>query len=61
VKVKPGYGYYGYGRYGYGYGYGYGQKKSGYYEEEAPPANALEKFLQKVDIRTWFRKKKKRS
>jgi tyrosine-protein kinase Etk/Wzc len=62
VKVKPGYGYYGYGRYGYGYGYGYGQKSS-YYEEEAPPANSLEKFMQKIDPRRWLglKKKKKRS
>jgi capsular exopolysaccharide synthesis family protein len=41
VKMKAGYGYYGYGRYGYGYGYGYGS----YYEEEAPPKSALERFL----------------
>jgi tyrosine-protein kinase Etk/Wzc len=60
VKVKPGYGYYGYGRYGYGYGYG---QKSGYYEEETPPVNRLEKFMQKVDPRRWLglKKKKKRS
>jgi tyrosine-protein kinase Etk/Wzc len=54
VKLKPGYGYYGYGRYGYGYGYG---QKSSYYEEEVPPANKLELFLKKFDIRKWFRKK----
>jgi tyrosine-protein kinase Etk/Wzc len=58
VKVKPGYGYYGYGR--YGYGYGYGQKAgSTYYEEETPPTNSIERFLQKLDIRRWFGKKKK--
>jgi tyrosine-protein kinase Etk/Wzc len=59
VKVKPGYGYYGYGRYGYGYGYGYGQKSS-YYEEEAPPVSGFERFLQKLDPRSWFRKKRKK-
>ncbi|MEO5562855.1 MAG: CpsD/CapB family tyrosine-protein kinase, partial [Chitinophagaceae bacterium] len=56
VKLKPGYGYYGYGRYGYGYGYG---QKSSYYEEEAPPANSLEKFLNRMDIRKWFKKSKR--
>lgn len=57
VKVKPGYGYYGYGR--YGYGYGYGQKAgSTYFEEEAPPTNAVERFLSRLDIRKWFSKKK---
>jgi hypothetical protein len=55
VKLKPGYGYYGYGRYGYGYGYG---QKSTYYEEEAAPANKVERFLNRLDIRKWFRKKK---
>jgi tyrosine-protein kinase Etk/Wzc len=55
VKLKPGYGYYGYGRYGYGYGYG---QKSTYYEEEAPPANSFEKFLNRMDIRKWLRKKR---
>lgn len=55
VKVKPGYGYYGYGRYGYGYGYG---QKSSYYEEEAPPENALEKWLRRLDPRNWFGKRR---
>ncbi|MCX6319820.1 MAG: polysaccharide biosynthesis tyrosine autokinase [Bacteroidetes bacterium] len=56
VKLKPGYGYYGYGRYGYGYGYGYGS----YYEEETPPQNILEKFVNFVDLRRFFRKKDKK-
>jgi tyrosine-protein kinase Etk/Wzc len=56
VKVKPGYGYYGYGRYGYGYGYGYG---SSYYEEEKPPRTMLEKFLDRLDIRKWFRRRRR--
>jgi capsular exopolysaccharide synthesis family protein len=55
VKIKPGYGYYGYGRYGYGYGYSQG---SSYYEEEHPPANALERFLQSINPKKWFGKKK---
>lgn len=54
VKLKPGYGYYGYGRYGYGYGYGYGS----YYEEERPPRSFFEKFLDRLDIRKWFRRRK---
>lgn len=56
VKIKPGYGYYGYGRYGYGSGYGYG----GYYEEEKAPESRLEKFLDKVNLLKYFRKKKKK-
>ena len=56
VKLKTGYGYYGYGRYGYGYGYGYGS----YYEEEAAPANFIEKILGLFDIRKFFRKKRKK-
>ena len=56
VKIKPGYGYYGYGRYGYGSGYGYG----GYYEEEKAPESRLEKFLDKVNLLKFFRKKKKK-
>jgi capsular exopolysaccharide synthesis family protein len=52
VKMKPGYGYYGYGRYGYGYGYGYGS----YYEEEHPPKNVLERMIDRVDPRKWFKK-----
>lgn len=52
VKMKPGYGYYGYGRYGYGYGYGYGS----YYEEEHPPKNVLERVIDRVDPRKWFKK-----
>lgn len=56
VKLKPGYGYYGYGRYGYGYGYGYGS----YYEEETPPQNLLERFLNFLDVRKLFRKKGKK-
>jgi tyrosine-protein kinase Etk/Wzc len=56
VKMKPGYGYYGYGRYGYGYGYGYGS----YYEEEHPPKTALERTLNALDFRKWFKKKRKR-
>ena len=57
VKLKTGYGYYGYGRYGYGYGYGYGS----YYEEEAAPANFLERILGFFDIRKFFKKKRKKS
>ena len=56
IKIKPGYGYYGYGRYGYGYGYGYG----GYYEEEHPPQTFFERFLEKLDVRKWFKKKRKK-
>ena len=56
VKLKTGYGYYGYGRYGYGYGYGYGS----YYEEEAAPANFIERILGLFDIRKFFRKKRKK-
>jgi tyrosine-protein kinase Etk/Wzc len=56
VKLKPGYGYYGYGRYGYGYGYGYGS----YYEEETAPRNFFERALASLDIRRFFRKKRKR-
>ncbi|MBN8675931.1 MAG: polysaccharide biosynthesis tyrosine autokinase [Chitinophagales bacterium] len=56
IKIKPGYGYYGYGRYGYGYGYGYG----GYYEEEHPPQTFFERFLEKLDVRRWFKKKRKK-
>jgi tyrosine-protein kinase Etk/Wzc len=56
VKMKPGYGYYGYGRYGYGYGYGYGS----YYEEEHPPKTLLDKILNTIDVRRWFKKKKRR-
>jgi len=56
VKLKPGYGYYGYGRYGYGYGYGYGS----YYEEETPPQNFSEKILNWLDIRRFFKKKRKK-
>ncbi len=54
VKMKAGYGYYGYGRYGYGYGYGYGS----YYEEEHPPKNFLERALNFLDVRRFFKKKK---
>jgi tyrosine-protein kinase Etk/Wzc len=54
VKMKPGYGYYGYGRYGYGYGYGYGS----YYEEEHPPKTFLDKFMNVLDFRKWFKKKR---
>ncbi len=50
VKLKPGYGYYGYGRYGYGYGYG-----SGYYEEETPKKNLLDKALDVFDPRVWIK------
>lgn len=53
VKVKPGYGYYGYGRYGYGYGHGYGS----YYEEETPPKGILDRIIDFVDIRRFFRRK----
>jgi len=56
VKLKPGYGYYGYGRYGYGYGYGYGS----YYEEEVAPRNFIEKLINWLDIRRFFKKSKKR-
>jgi tyrosine-protein kinase Etk/Wzc len=56
VKNKPGYGYYGYGRYGYGYGYGYG---SSYYEEEKPPQSFFEKLLSRLDIRKWFRRRRR--
>lgn len=56
IKIKPGYGYYGYGRYGYGYGYGYG----GYYEEEQPPQTFFERFIEKLDFRKWFKKKRKK-
>lgn len=56
VKLKPGYGYYGYGRYGYGYGYGYGS----YYEEETPPQNFSEKILNWLDIRRFFKTKRKK-
>lgn len=55
VKMKPGYGYYGYGRYGYGYGYGYGS----YYEEEHPPKTLLDRFLNRLDFRRWFKKKRR--
>ncbi len=58
VKVKPGYGYYGYGRYGYGYGYG-GKKGSTYYTEETPPPNLLDRLLNKLDFRKWFRRSSK--
>ncbi|HEX2629691.1 MAG TPA: polysaccharide biosynthesis tyrosine autokinase [Chitinophagaceae bacterium] len=54
VKMKPGYGYYGYGRYGYGYGYGYGS----YYEEEHPPKTFLDRLMNAIDFRKWFKKKK---
>jgi tyrosine-protein kinase Etk/Wzc len=54
VKLKPGYGYYGYGRYGYGYGYG-----QGYYEEEAPPKSAVDKLLNWLDPRKWFKPAKR--
>lgn len=55
VKLKPGYGYYGYGRYGYGYGYG---QKSSYYEEELPPQDFFERWLEKFSLRKFFRKKR---
>ncbi len=55
VKVKPGYGYYGYGRYGYGYGHGYGS----YYEEETPPSGILDRIIEFLDVRKFFRKPKK--
>jgi len=54
VKLKAGYGYYGYGRYGYGYGYG----NSGYYEEEAPKKNLLDKIAGWVSFKKLFRRKK---
>lgn len=50
VKLKPGYGYYGYGRYGYGYGYG-----QGYYEEEAPPKSVVDRIIDWLDPRNWFK------
>lgn len=54
VKLKAGYGYYGYGRYGYGYGYG----NSGYYEEEAPKRNILDKIAGWFLFKNLFRRKK---
>lgn len=57
VKMKAGYGYYGYGRYGYGYGYGYGS----YYEEEHSPKGFFERALNFLDVRRFFRKKRKES
>ncbi|MFM2337391.1 MAG: hypothetical protein RL115_584 [Bacteroidota bacterium] len=56
VKLKAGYGYYGYGRYGYGYGYGYGS----YYEEEVAPDNFFERAIEKLDVRKFFKKKKRK-
>jgi len=54
VKVKPGYGYYGYGR--YGYGYGYGQKKGNtYYEEDGPAPSWLDRTLDKLNPKKWFK------
>ncbi len=55
VKLKPGYGYYGYGRYGYGYGYDY----ASYYEEDHPPQNLLDRIIHFLDIRRFFKKRKK--
>jgi hypothetical protein len=54
--MKPGYGYYGYGRYGYGYGYG-GKKGSTYYTEETPPPGLLDRIVNKLDFRKWFRRR----
>jgi capsular exopolysaccharide synthesis family protein len=54
VKLKAGYGYYGYGRYGYGYGYG----NSGYYEEETPKRNVLDKIAGWFSFKKLFRRKK---
>lgn len=58
VKIKAGYGYYGYGRYGYGYSYGNGQDS--YYEEEKSPQTSLDRVIGAMDLRRWFRKKRKR-
>lgn len=54
VKMKAGYGYYGSGRYGYGYGY---SSDNSYYEEESAPRTFLEKVIDTLDFRKWFKKK----